>query len=230
MFPRTALVTGGASGIGAAIVALLRDEGAEVQVLDLQDGFDVSDAQAWEGVGAVELACLNAGVVTGEGDVTRVSDERYRRIMGANLDGVVFGARRLARVMEPGSAIVATASLAGLTTMDRDPIYAATKHAVVGFVRSAAPQLAERGIRINAVAPGIVETPLLGAWAEEFKQAGFPLLRPEEVARAALLAARSEETGQVWAVQPGREPVQFRFPNVPGPRDEQGASVGTPPR
>src|SRR5438067_725588 len=226
MFPHTALVTGGASGIGAAIVALLRDEGAEVLVLDLQHGFDVSDAEAWEGVAAVELACLNAGVVTGEGDLTRLSDERYRRIVGANIDGVVFGTRRLARVMAPGSAIVMTASLAGLTTMERDPIYAATKHAVVGFVRSVAPQLAERGIRINAVAPGIVDTPLLGAGAEELKRAGFPLLRPQEVARAALLAARSDETGQVWAVQPGREPVQFRFPNVPGPRDDQGASVG----
>jgi NAD(P)-dependent dehydrogenase (short-subunit alcohol dehydrogenase family) len=230
MFPRTALVTGGASGIGAAIVALLRDEGADVQVLDLEGGFDVADPEAWEQVGAFELACLNAGVVTGEGDLTRVSDERYRRIIGANVDGVVFGTRRLARVMEPGSAIVATASLAGLTTMDRDPIYAATKHAVVGFVRSVAPQLAERGIRINAVAPGIVDTPLLGSGADELKRAGFPLLRPQEVAHAALLAARSDETGRVWAVQPGREPVQFRFPNVPGPRDEQGASVGAPPR
>jgi NAD(P)-dependent dehydrogenase (short-subunit alcohol dehydrogenase family) len=230
MFPRTALVTGGASGIGAAIVALLRHEGADVQVLDLRDGFDVADADAWEEVGGVDLACLNAGVVTGEGELTRVSDERYRRIMGANVDGVVFGTRRLASVMESGSAIVATASLAGLTTMDRDPIYAATKHAVIGFVRSVAPQLAERGIRINAVAPGIVDTPLLGAGGAELKRAGFPLLRPEEVAHAVLLAARSDETGQAWAVQPGREPVQFRFPNVPGPRDEHGASVGVPPR
>ena len=96
MFPRTALVTGGASGIGAAIVDLLRGEGAEVQALDLADGFDVSDAQAWDTVSAVELACLNAGVTTGEHDVTRLSDDAYRRILGANLDGVVFGVRRLA--------------------------------------------------------------------------------------------------------------------------------------
>src|SRR3954470_14668701 len=106
MFPRTALVTGGASGIGAAIVALLEAEGAEVQVLDLNDGFDVGDPAAWERVGPVELACLNAGVVTGEADLTRVADDTYRRILGANVDGVVFGTRRLARVMEPGSAIV----------------------------------------------------------------------------------------------------------------------------
>jgi NAD(P)-dependent dehydrogenase (short-subunit alcohol dehydrogenase family) len=228
MFPRTALVTGGASGIGAATVDLLRSEGAEVQSLDLADGFDVSDAHAWDGVSAVELACLNAGVVTGEHDVTRLSDDAYHRIFGVNLDGVVFGVRRLASVMEPGSAIVATASLAGLVPSPEDPIYTLTKHAVVGFVRSVAPQLTERGIRINAVAPGFVETPLIDL--TPFTDAGFPLLQPEDVAQAVLTAARSSDTGQVWVVQPGREPLQFRFPNVPGPRDASGASVGTPPR
>ena len=229
MFPRTALVTGGASGIGAAIVDLLRSEGADVQSLDLEDGFDVSDPRSWDGVAAVELACLNAGVVTGETELSRLSDEAYRRILGTNVDGVVFGVRRLARVMEPGSAIVATASLAGLTALTDDPVYALTKHAVVGFVRSVAPQLEAHGIRINAVAPGIVDTPMIGETRERLLGAGFPLLKPEDIAQAVLLAARSVETGQVWAVQPGREPVQFRFPNVPGPRDPSGASVGAPP-
>jgi NAD(P)-dependent dehydrogenase (short-subunit alcohol dehydrogenase family) len=228
MFPRTALVTGGASGIGAAIVDLLRGEGAEVKALDLIGGFDVSDPLAWETVDAVEVACLNAGVTTGEQDVSRLSDGAYRRILGANLDGVVFGVRRLAKVMEPGSAIVATASLAGLVPSPEDPIYTLTKHAVVGFVRSVAPQLEQRGIRINAVAPGFVETPLINS--APFADAGFPLLRPEAVAQAALVAARSSETGQVWVVQPGREPLKFRFPNVPGPRDASGSSVGAPPR
>ena len=228
MFPRTALVTGSASGIGAAIVDLLRSEGADVQALDLAGGFDVSDAHAWETVGAVELACLNAGVTTGEQDVSRLSDDAYRRILGANLDGVVFGVRRLASVMEPGSTIVATASLAGLVPSPEDPIYTLTKHAVIGFVRSVAPQLEERGIRINAVAPGFVETPLIDT--ARFVAAGFPLLRPEEVAQAVLAAARSSDTGQVWVVQPGREALQFRFPNVPGPRDASGAGVGAPPR
>jgi NAD(P)-dependent dehydrogenase (short-subunit alcohol dehydrogenase family) len=228
MFPRTALVTGGASGIGAAIVDLLRSEGAEVQSLDLADGFDVSDPQAWETVGAVELACLNAGVTTGERDVSRLSEDAYRRILGTNLDGVVFGVRRFAAVMEPGSAIVATASLAGLVPSPADPIYTLTKHAVIGFVRSVALQLEERGIRINAVAPGFVETPLIDA--APFTTAGFPLLQPQTVAQAVLGAARSSETGQVWVVQPGREPLEFRFPNVPGPRDASGASVGAPPR
>jgi NAD(P)-dependent dehydrogenase (short-subunit alcohol dehydrogenase family) len=226
----TALVTGGASGIGAAIVELLTAEGTRVQVLDLRDGFDVSDPNAWQEVGPVDLACLNAGVVTGSTDVTELTDTAYRRIVGVNIDGVVFGVRRLATVQTRGSAIVATASLAGLTSVPDDPIYALTKHAVIGFVRSVAPQLAERGIRINVVAPGIVDTPLIGdAARERFRKQRFPLLQPEEVARAALLAAESEETGQVWAVQSGRDPVQFRFANVPGPRDARGEPVGRPP-
>ena len=215
---RSALVTGGRSGIGAAIVAALEREGTEVQVLDVVDGFDVGDPSAWEDVGAVDLACLNAGVVTGERLVARVSDEEYRRIVGVNLDGVFFGVRRLARVMRGGS-IVVTASLGGLTEMENDPLYSTTKHAVVGFVRSTAPQLAERGIRLNMVNPGIVDTPLLGEEGRDaLLAAGFPLLRPEEVAEAVLLAARDDEVGQAWVVQPGREPVKFRYPGVPGPR------------
>jgi NAD(P)-dependent dehydrogenase (short-subunit alcohol dehydrogenase family) len=228
MFPRTALVTGGASGIGAAIVTLLEGNGADVRVLDLRDGFDVADPYAWHEVGPVELACLNAGVVTGVRELTAVSDDAYRRVMGANVDGVVLGVRRLASVMKPGSSIVVTASLAGLTAMPSDPLYTLTKHAVVGFVRSVAPQLEDRGIRINAVAPGIADTPLIADGKARLEREGFPLLGPAEVARAVLIAGSSQESGQVWAVQPGRDPVRFRFPRVPGPRDAHGAAIGPP--
>jgi NAD(P)-dependent dehydrogenase (short-subunit alcohol dehydrogenase family) len=209
---RSALVTGGRSGIGAAIVAALEGDGVEVQVLDLDDGFDVSDPRAWERVGPVDLACLNAGVVTGEGDVAKVTDEQYRRILRANVDGVVFGVRRLARVLEPGSAIVVTASLAGLTTMELDPVYGGTKHFVVGFVRSVAKQLREGDITINAVCPAIVDTPLLGeGGADRVRAAGLDLLTPGEVADAVLTVARSGVTGQAWPVIPGRplEPHTF---------------------
>jgi NAD(P)-dependent dehydrogenase (short-subunit alcohol dehydrogenase family) len=215
---RKALVTGGRSGIGAAIVAALERGGVDVQVLDVVDGFDVSDLRAWEQVGAVDLACLNAGVVTGEADVARIGDDQYRRIIGVNVDGVVFGVRRLAQVMDRGS-IVVTASLAGLIATEPDPLYALTKHAVVGFVRSVAPQLAERGIRINMVNPGFVDTPMIDEVGRAaFEAAGFPLLRPEDVAAAVLLAAEDDEVGQAWIVQPGREPLKFRYPGIPGPR------------
>jgi NAD(P)-dependent dehydrogenase (short-subunit alcohol dehydrogenase family) len=228
MFPETALVTGGASGIGAAAARQLESEGATVTVLDLTTGFDVSDSRSWESVEAVQFAYLNAGVTTRERDITKMSDKDYWRALGANVNGVVYGVRRLAQVMEPDSAITVTASLAGLVAMPSDAIYSLTKHAVVGFVRSVAPQLEERGIRINAVAPGIVDTPLIGESREVFRAENFPLLEAEDVASAAIMAARSGLTGQVWALQPGREPVQFRFPNVPGPRVE-GAEGRRPP-
>jgi NAD(P)-dependent dehydrogenase (short-subunit alcohol dehydrogenase family) len=210
---RTALVTGGGSGIGAATVAALERDGVDVQVLDIANGFDVGDPSAWEDVGPVQLACLNAGVTTQEGDVVKLTDEQYRRILGANVDGVVNGVRRMAQVMEPGGAIVATASLAGLTTMELDPIYAGTKHFVVGFVRSVARQLREREITINAVCPAIVDTPLLGeGGADRIRAAGYELLSAEEVAAAILVAARSGETGQAWPVIPGRPVEPHEFP------------------
>jgi NAD(P)-dependent dehydrogenase (short-subunit alcohol dehydrogenase family) len=211
LFPETALVTGGASGIGAAIVERLEDDGTQVTVLDLAEGFDVSDAAAWEAVGAVELACLNAGIVTGLEDVRELSDDAYRRMVATNVDGVVFGVRRMAKVMSDGGAIVVTASLAGLTTMATDPIYAGTKHFVVGFMRSVAPQLAERGIRINAVCPAIVDTPMLGAMRERVREAGIDLLTAEEIADAVLTAAHDGSTGQAWTCLPGRAPEKHEF-------------------
>ena len=220
-----AVVTGGEGGIGRAIRARLESEGYEVESLDLTSGFDVTDPAAWERVGAVELACLNAGVLTGEGDPRRITDEQYRRAVAVNVDGVFFGVRRLAQVMESG-AIVATASLAGLTAMPTDVIYSLTKHAVVGLVRSVAPLL--EPIRVNAVCPGIADTPMIDHQRAAFAEAGFPLLQPEDVADAVWRAATSEATGECWFVQPGRDPAPFRFPNLPGPRRD-GDRVGPPP-
>lgn len=211
MSPETALVTGGASGIGRAIATRLEGDGSEVLVLDLEDGFDVSDATAWEGVGPVQLACLNAGVGTGEGDMRVLTDEQYRRIVGTNVDGVVFGVRRLARVMPEGGAIVVTASLAGLTTMVLDPVYSGTKHFVVGFVRSVAPQLGERGITINAICPAVVDTPMIDSMRKDIVAAGIEPIPAEQIADAVLIAARDGSTGQCWTCLPGQPPEKFEF-------------------
>jgi NAD(P)-dependent dehydrogenase (short-subunit alcohol dehydrogenase family) len=215
----TALVTGSAGGIGSAIVRKLTSEGFEVKELDLVNGFDVSDPDAWEHVGSVDLACLNAGVVTGSDDIARLTDQEYRRAVAVNVDGVVFGVRRLDRVMPKGSTIVVTASLAGLTAIPDDPIYGLTKHAVVGFVRSVAQQLAEREIRIQAVCPGWADTGLTTTeFRQELTDRGFRLLRPEDVAEGVWAAYESEGSGEAWVVQPGREPLLYEFKGVPGPR------------
>ncbi len=207
----------------------LRAEGFEVEVLDLAIGFDVTDPGQWDAVESVDVACLNAGVLGGPADPAELTVDGYRRAMAVNVDGVVLGVRRLARVMGDGGRIVCTASLAGLTAVPEDPVYAATKHAVVGFVRSVAPGLAARGISINAVCPGFADTPMVSGTARErLTDAGFPLLLPSEVAEAAWLALTSGETGHAWAVQPGRPPLDFRFPRLPGPRLDE-AQVGPPP-
>lgn len=215
----TALVTGSAGGIGSAIVRKLSSEGFQVKELDVVEGFDVTDPEAWEHVGSVDLACLNAGVLTGDDDIASVSDDQYRRAVGVNVDGVVFGVRRLSRVMPKGSTIVATASLAGLAPVPDDPIYGLTKHAIVGFVRSVAPKLAEREIRIQAVCPGWADTGLMSSeFKDELGARGFRLLRPEDVADGVWAAFKSEGTGEAWVVQPGREPLNYEFKGVPGPR------------
>lgn len=216
MFPESALVTGAAGGIGRAIVSALEAEGTQVRGLDLVDGFDVADPQAWLDVEAADLVCLNAGVLA-KGDGT-IDD--YRRILGVNVDGVVFGVQALAPRMQRGSVFVVTASLAGLIPMASDPLYVLTKHAVVGYARSMAEMLEPRGIRVNLICPGIVRTAMTEGAQEALDASGFPLMEPEQIASAALAAARSEQTGQAWVCQPGREPIQFRFPNVPGPRVE----------
>ncbi|MGZ4389326.1 MAG: SDR family NAD(P)-dependent oxidoreductase [Gaiellaceae bacterium] len=208
------LITGGRGGLGRAFAQALGD--AEITALDLPE-FDVGDAAAWRALeGAYDAAFLNAGIVTGESSIAALTDEQYARAVRANVDGVVYGVRELAaRLMPNGGAIVATASLAGLTATPQDPIYALTKHAVIGFVRSVAPQLAMQGIRINALCPGYTDT---GIVPDELRDVlDVPLMEPSFVAEAAIHALNDEETGGAWVVQPNRM-LQFRFPHIPGPR------------
>ena len=222
-----ALVTGAAGGIGRAIVRRLEADGYDVLATDV-DELDVSDPAAWRDLPPLDAACLNAGVTTGTASIAELADDQYRRILGVNVDGVVFGVRALAPLLEPAGKIVVTASLAGLTGVPSDPVYAGTKHFVIGFVRSVAPQLAERGIAINAVCPGIVDTPMIAGSRAALEAAGFPLLAPEEIAAAVAEVLASEGTGEAWVVQPGRPPEPFRFRGVPGPRTPGAEGVRPP--
>jgi NAD(P)-dependent dehydrogenase (short-subunit alcohol dehydrogenase family) len=209
-----AFVTGGRGGIGRAIADAY--DGECVQ-LDLPE-FDVGSLGAWQSLeGEFDAAFLNAGIGIGYPDVAELPDDELDRIVRANFLGVVYGTRECARRLMPnGGAIVATASLAGLVGMPYDPMYTATKHAVVGWVRSASAGLAARGIRLNALCPGFTDTAIV---EDELRgQLPVPLMEPSFVAQAALAALNDSETGRAWIVQPGRiEPYSFR--GVPGPRE-----------
>jgi NAD(P)-dependent dehydrogenase (short-subunit alcohol dehydrogenase family) len=227
-----ALVTGAASGIGRAIAERLGREGYEVAALDIAE-LDVSDPAAWAafaaGVDRLDVACLNAGVVTGSTSIADLTDEQYQRMLGVNVGGTVLGVRALLRALEAaGGQVIVTASLAGLVPMPSDPIYSGTKHFLIGFVRSLAPELAAHGISINAVCPGIADTPLLGEGRAALEAVGFPLLSPEDVVDGVLAALGSGESGQAWVVQPGREPEPYRFQGVPGPRTPGAVGVRPP--
>lgn len=243
---RVAIVTGGASGIGRLTALALADAGAEVIVADLDGGgaafvaeaigghafaADVSDLDAnlalvdfaLERAGRLDLVFLNAGVTsdTTIGDGFNLA--LYRRAMGVNLDGVVFGTQAALPALKRNDgpargAIVATASLAGLTAVPLDAIYAANKHAVVGLTRSLGPLLAGDGIRFNAICPTFAETPLIAHVRDGLRSAGFELLDPQIVADATVRLFTGEQSGECWFVQVGREPAPFAFRNIPGPR------------
>jgi NAD(P)-dependent dehydrogenase (short-subunit alcohol dehydrogenase family) len=247
---KVALVTGGASGLGRATAIALAEAGAEVVVADLdaQGGAataaqvgghfvatDVSDLEAnramvafvRERCGRLDLAHLNAGVTSGCGVGEDFDLAAYRRAMGVNLDGVVFGTHAvLAALREnPGpqrGAIVATASLAGLVGMPLDPLYSANKHGVVGLARALGPALAGEGIRFNAVCPGFAVSAMTEPLRDGLAEAGLDLIPAEVVAETVLRLFALDVAGECWFVQLGREPGPFNFRNVPGPRGRAG--------
>jgi NAD(P)-dependent dehydrogenase (short-subunit alcohol dehydrogenase family) len=246
---KAALVTGGASGIGAAAVRRLAAAGAVVAIADRDEAGaralaeqvgglalpgDASEPDtmamavdvAEDAFGRLNIVLLNAGVTAGQSGVETLDLAAYRRIMGVNVDHVVFGLTAAVPALRRagGGNIVATASLAGLVAMPGDALYTLTKHAVVGYVRAVAPTLAPEGIRVNAVCPGFADTPLIARVKPKF--ADFPLLAPEDVVAAIESILERGEPGECWFVQPGREPAPYAFRGVPGPKDGRPPPTG----
>ena len=160
---KTAIVTGGASGIGLASVLLLRDCGATVHVIDRET--DVTDRAALENAlhaaEPFDIVIANAGIGSPAG-LTETTEESWQRTIAVNLTGVFHTVQIAAQLMKPrrSGAIVITASTnsydgeAGLTA------YNASKAGVLGILHTAANELGPYGIRVNAVCPGLIRTPL----------------------------------------------------------------------
>ena len=229
------LVTGGSSGIGKACAERYRAEGATVFVADINPTssdeiqLDVSDSAAWaalvDRLPPLDLVHLNAGIVTpgrapmGDGalPLADVTDDAYRTILGVNLDGVFFGVRAVVAKMvdNGGGQILVTASMAGLGGIPSDAVYGATKHAVVGLVRSLGPALEPLGVCISAICPGFVATPLVPVEARDFirDELGMPVIEPSQVAQASMQALEKRANGSQWVVW-GDTIMQYPMPDL----------------
>jgi NAD(P)-dependent dehydrogenase (short-subunit alcohol dehydrogenase family) len=238
-----AWITGGSQGFGAAVARRLHSHGATVVISDVKRdagqaladelggmfvGCDVGsfeDCQAavaalMDQYGRLDIAFLNAGVTTGCSLGVGFDPALYRRAMGVNIDGVVFGAQAAYKALKAdgGGSLIATASLAGLTGAAFDPVYGANKHAVVGLVRAIGDDWPNQGIQVNALCPGFADTEIVNEIRGMLADNGIPLIEVERVVDAFMAALTSGRSGECWYIQPGREPEPFRFRGIPGPR------------
>jgi NAD(P)-dependent dehydrogenase (short-subunit alcohol dehydrogenase family) len=240
---KVAWITGGAQGFGAGVARRLASYGAKVVVSDVNNQSGEAVAAEIGGVFApcdvskldecrsavetvlktydrLDVAFLNAGITTGCMLDETFDLALYRRAMGVNLDGVVFGAHAAFGAMKPTGAgdIVATASLAGLVGTGFDPIYGANKHGVVGLVRAIGDDWPQYGIRVNGLCPGFADTAIVDPMRDLLTADGVALIPVEAVVDAFVAAATSGRSAECWYIQPGRPAEPFRFRNIPGPR------------
>jgi NAD(P)-dependent dehydrogenase (short-subunit alcohol dehydrogenase family) len=176
-------------------------------------------AAALREFGGLDVVVLNAGVSSG-GPLDGLTPEAYRRAVGVNLDGVVLGLQAAlpALVARGGGRVIVTASLAALAPVPLDPVYAATKAAVVHLVRSVAPAYLARGILVNALCPGFADTAIVDPLRDLLAASGIPLMPVEEVVDAFGAVLGSDVAGEAWLVQHGRPAEPYRFGGVPAPR------------
>lgn len=236
---KVAIVTGGASGIGKAIVELFVKEGAKVVIADLNEDWGSKLAEslgeatvfvkadsslpednkklvdiAVEKFGALHIAVNNAGI---GGDAATVGDytlESWKKVIDINLNGVFYGMHfQLPEIEKVGGSVINMASILGQVGFANSSAYVAAKHGVVGLTKSAGWEYGTRGVRINAIGPGFISTPLVDNNLDkdaltylETQHAMQRLGKSEEVAELALWLASDKSsfvTGSYYPVDGG---------------------------
>ena len=233
-------VTGAASGIGLATARLLAARGAIISLADLNqssletaatslsgsghmstivDMRSASSVETWiaqtvQKLGRLDGACNMAGVHPGKDlPVVEETDDRWDLIMDVNAKGVFNCLRAQLKHMNDGGAIVNASSVAGIMGIANSALYVASKHAVIGLTKSAARESGGRNIRVNAIAPGTIDTPMVhkieSFLGERVPTARHPLARhakPEEIATVITFMVSDEAsfvTGSVWSADGG---------------------------
>jgi NAD(P)-dependent dehydrogenase (short-subunit alcohol dehydrogenase family) len=243
---KVALITGGAGSIGRATAQAFVAEGARVQLVDLDQGAleraagsiggddvawhagDVTDSEqvraavqaTVERFGKLDVAFANAGIFGVVAPLTEYPVDVFERVMAVNVVGCFLVAKHALAVMEPGGSLIFNSSVVGVTSGPAIGAYATSKHAIVGLMRTAAREMAAKGIRANSLHPGPtanefqtkIEVEAVGASAEQsakvFEEM-IPLARhaqPAEIANAVVFLASDESafmTGHTLVVDGG---------------------------
>ncbi|KGE13839.1 SDR family NAD(P)-dependent oxidoreductase [Sphingobacterium deserti] len=237
---KVAIVTGGASGIGKAIVETFLKAGAKVVVSDLNEtlGHELVNADkdgrivfikadssspednekivnaAIENFGALHIAVNNAGVGGASAIVGEYPLDSWNKVIDINLNGVFYGMHyQLPEIEKVGGSIINVASILGSVGFAQSSAYVAAKHGVVGLTKSAAWEYGTRNVRINAIGPGFISTPLIDDHLDKetidylaSQHAMQRLGKPEEVAELALWLASDKSsfvTGSYYPVDGG---------------------------
>jgi 3-oxoacyl-[acyl-carrier protein] reductase len=229
---KVALVTGGSSGIGAAVAERMRDEGGQVASLDLDAeapsgvlglagdvsrsaDVDAAVTRAREELGPIDVLVCSAGVPGASLPTVEVTDDEWRRVMGINADGVFFCNRAvLPEMVERGyGRIVNVASIAGKEGNPMAGAYSASKAAVIAMTKAIGKDVARTGVIVNCIAPAVIETPILDGITQEhidYMVERIPMGRmgePEEVAALVCWLASEEcsfSTGATYDISGGR--------------------------
>lgn len=222
---KIALVTGAAAGIGRATALAFAREGAKVVVSDVDDAggeqtlaaiqqmggegiyvhADVSSLEEVDALfetlkktyGSLDYACNNAGIEGAQAKTGDCTLENWRRTIGINLDGVFYCMRRELELMAPAQSgsIINMSSIAGKQGFPNLSAYVASKHAVIGLTKSAALEYAPLGVRINAICPGVIDTPMVQRTTQQSEEATRQYVgmqpvgrmgNPEEIADAVI--------------------------------------------